>query len=161
MTLIDIDGLPLPDPWRYPTGDEEPTQSEHAVVQLSYWETYQQKFGAPAAGVWVAGDQDPSALHPLLRQLRVVVIEFPKARDGRGFTLARVLRERHQFSGDIRAAGPLLPDQFATLVQCGYTSVLASAVTPPVRWKEAALALEQAKARPRTLLDRLSQHRQA
>lgn len=161
MVLIDKAGMPLVDPWQYPSGDEEPMQSEHTVVQLSRWECYQQVYGKSATGVWVMGDQDPAALLHLLLLVRVVVIEFPKSRDGRGFTLARVLRERHQYCGDIRAAGPLLPDQFATLVQCGYTSLLSCAAVPPVRWYEAAIAFQQAKARPRTFLDRLSQNTQA
>lgn len=51
-----------------------------------------------------------------------VEILFPKFRDGRGFTLARMLRERFGFAGDIRAVGHFLPDQLAALVACGFTS---------------------------------------
>ncbi|WP_454840370.1 MULTISPECIES: DUF934 domain-containing protein [Pseudomonas] len=159
MTLIDTAGTPLADPYQYPAADQELTEADHCVVLLSQWDTYQEQFGKTATGVWVTGDQDPADLLALLNRTRVVVIEFPKSRDGRGFTLARVLRERHRYDGDIRAAGPLLPDQFSMLIQCGYTSVLAEAAIPLVRWKEAAMALDQSKARPRTLLDRLSQNR--
>ena len=56
-----------------------------------------------------------------------IEIEFPKFRDGRGFTLARALRERYGFQGDLRATGHFLPDQFGALKACGFTSF----VTPP------------------------------
>lgn len=51
-----------------------------------------------------------------------IEIEFPKFRDGRGFTLARTLRERFDYKGDIRATGHFLPDQFNAMVACGFTS---------------------------------------
>ena len=103
MTLIDTAGTPLADPYQYPAADQELTEADHCVVLLSQWDTYQEQFGKTATGVWVTGDQDPADLLPLLNRTRVVVIEFPKSRDGRGFTLARVLRERHRYDGDIRA----------------------------------------------------------
>lgn len=56
-----------------------------------------------------------------------IEIEFPKFRDGRGFTLARTLRERFGFKGDIRATGHFLPDQFGAMKACGFTSFM----TPP------------------------------
>lgn len=61
-----------------------------------------------------------------LPDLTVIAIEFPKFRDGRGFTLARGLRQRG-YQGDIRAVGHFLPDQFLSLQSCGFSSFL----TPP------------------------------
>ena len=66
-------------------------------------------------------------LAPRLPELGRVEIEFPKFRDGRGFTLARCLREHYGFKGDIRAFGHFLPDQFGAMVACGFTSF----ITPP------------------------------
>jgi uncharacterized protein (DUF934 family) len=53
----------------------------------------------------------------------LVAIRFPKFRDGRGFTLARTLRERYGFTGEIRALGHVLPDQHLFLLRCGFSSV--------------------------------------
>lgn len=156
MTLIDATGAALEDPWRYPIPDDDYEQHPRGVVYLRDWELYRSRFGQEAAGVWVPGDQDIAAVAPLLAQVELVVIEFPKSRDGRGFTLARVLRERHHFRGDVRAAGPLLPDQFSMLLQCGYTSLISPPSVPLVRWREAAAALRI--TRPRTLLERLSRN---
>lgn len=157
MTLIEKTGAAIDDTWRYPQEGSELTQDTMSIVHLADWETYRERFGEDASGVWVQGDQDVQALIPLLDRVAVVVIEFPKSRDGRGFSLARLLRERHNYEGDIRAAGPLLPDQFSMLIQCGYTSLISPATVPLVRWREAAT--KPAVSRPRTLLDRLTQNR--
>lgn len=157
MTLIDRTGAPTDDMWRYPQEEAELTQAPLSIVHLADWETYRSRFGEEARGVWVPGDQDVQALLPLLRSVAVVVIEFPKSRDGRGFSLAKLLRERHHYEGDIRAAGPLLPDQFSMLIQCGYTSLISPPNVPLIRWQEAAT--KPNVSRPRTLLDRLTQNR--
>jgi phosphoadenosine phosphosulfate reductase len=52
----------------------------------------------------------------------VIAINFPTLRDGRVFSLARLLRARHGFTGDLRAQGAFIPDQAAFLVRCGFTS---------------------------------------
>jgi len=161
VTLIDTTGGPLANPWQYPGQESELTQSSHSIVRLAQWETYRQQFGSPASGVWIAGEQDPADFVSLLDEAKVIVVEFPKSRDGRGFTLARVLRSRCSYKGDVRAAGPLLPDQFSMLIQCGFSSLLAPSTVPLVRWRDAAAAIALARNKPRTLLDRLSHSRQA
>jgi uncharacterized protein (DUF934 family) len=79
-----------------------------------------------------------------------VEIEFPKFRDGRGFTLARTLRERFGYKGDIRATGHFIPDQFAALVACGFSSF----VTPPEH-EPAQFAAQTAARQPGQLLRRM------
>src|SRR5579872_7524737 len=71
---------------------------------------------ASAAGVIVGPTTRPEELAPFLPHLALIAIEFPKFRDGRGFSLARALREQHGFDGEIRAIGHLLPDQHAFLL---------------------------------------------
>ena len=57
-----------------------------------------------------------------MHRLSVIVLEFPKFRDGRGFSWARMLRTRLGFTGEIRATGHFLYDQLAFMT--------ASASTP-------------------------------
>src|SRR5579862_2717401 len=45
-------------------------------------------------------------LAPHLGQIAVVAIEFPGPGEGRGYTYARLLRQRYGFKGEIRAVGP-------------------------------------------------------
>jgi uncharacterized protein (DUF934 family) len=77
-----------------------------------------------------------------LAGVEVVEIEFPKFRDGRGFTLARNLRECHGYTGDIRAVGHFIPDQFRFLIECGFSSFETPEAHPPAQFA-AALAPRQ------------------
>lgn len=156
MTLIDKTGSPIPDDFVYPKGDGSAELAQNSVVHLSELERYRSQFGQEAVGVWVTGDQDVDEILPVLKSLAVVVVEFPKSRDGRGFSLGRLLRERHNFKGDIRAAGLLLPDQFSMLIQCGFTTLISPSTVPLGRWKDAGAT--QSSARPRTLLERLTKN---
>lgn len=49
-------------------------------------------------------------------------IAFPSHHDGRGYSLAKKLR-RAGFTGKLRAIGPLIPDQFADLIACGFDEI--------------------------------------
>jgi uncharacterized protein (DUF934 family) len=89
-------------------------------------------------GVLVTSDTRVETLEPVLGRIRLVAIDFPKYRDGRGFSIARTLRERYQFTGEIRAVGSPLPDQYEFLLRCGFTSVeLPEAHADPKLWTDA------------------------
>lgn len=74
-------------------------------------------------GVTLPNDLAVETLLPVLDRLSLVVLALPVFKDGRAFTQARSLRERHGFRGEIRAAGHVLPDQYAALLRCGVTTV--------------------------------------
>ncbi|HJW40232.1 MAG TPA: DUF934 domain-containing protein [Rhizomicrobium sp.] len=71
-------------------------------------------------GVRLKAEESPELLGADLDRLSVIVIEFPKFRDGRGFSWARMLRTRLGFRGEMRAAGDYLYDQIAYLVRTGF-----------------------------------------
>jgi uncharacterized protein (DUF934 family) len=79
--------------------------------------------GNDRLGIQVASATRPDDIAPFLDRVTLVAIEFPKFRDGRGFTIARTLRERYGYTGELRAVGHILPDQYEFLVRCGFTSV--------------------------------------
>ena len=61
-------------------------------------------------------------LAPWLGHLALVALEFPKFRDGRAYSQARLLREQYGFRGVLRATGDVLRDQFHFLVRAGFDS---------------------------------------
>lgn len=84
-------------------------------------------------GVVLPPDAELSLLASKLSALAVIAIEFPKFRDGRGFTLARSLRQ-HGYKGDLRAVGHFLPDQFLALIACGFSSFVTPLEHSPTQF---------------------------
>jgi uncharacterized protein (DUF934 family) len=70
-------------------------------------------------GVRLASNENPTVLKADLDRLAVVVLEFPKFRDGRAFSWARMLRTRFGYKGEIRATGDFLFDQLAHMTRVG------------------------------------------
>jgi uncharacterized protein (DUF934 family) len=65
-------------------------------------------------------------LAPHLDRLKLVEVAFPKFRDGRGYSSARILREAG-FTGEIRAAGDVLVDQIGFMRRVGFDSFAPNA----------------------------------
>jgi uncharacterized protein (DUF934 family) len=78
--------------------------------------------GAPAGVVW-PNNKNVADLAPLLDRLAVVALVFPNFKDGRAYSQARLLRERHGFRGELRATGQVLRDQFVFLVRAGFDAL--------------------------------------
>jgi uncharacterized protein (DUF934 family) len=74
-----------------------------------------------ATAVRLEPDDDARALIPFLDRLALIEIAFPKFRDGRGYSSARILREAG-YKGELRAQGDVLVDQIAFMKRCGFDS---------------------------------------
>ena len=71
-------------------------------------------------GVIWPNSRDIDDLLPYLDRLAVVALVFPVFRDGRAYSQARLLRERHTFKGELRATGQVLRDQFLFMLRAGF-----------------------------------------
>lgn len=71
-------------------------------------------------GFWLKNDALLEEVIPFIRDVQVIAIEFPTFTDGRGFSLARGLRDRYDYSGELRAFGYFLPDQLFYMNRCGF-----------------------------------------
>lgn len=74
-----------------------------------------------AASVRVEAGDDVRRLLPALDRVRLVEVDFPKFRDGRGFSTARILREAG-YTGEIKATGEVLVDLIFFMQRCGFDS---------------------------------------
>ena len=74
-----------------------------------------------ATAVRIEPGEDARALIPHLDRLSLVEIAFPKFRDGRGYSSARILREAG-YTGELRAQGDVLVDQIVYMRRCGFDS---------------------------------------
>jgi uncharacterized protein (DUF934 family) len=77
--------------------------------------------GAPVGVLW-PNDRRVAELEPWLKDLSLIGLVFPKFRDGRAYSQARLLRERYGYRGELRATGDVLRDQFQFLVRAGFDS---------------------------------------
>jgi uncharacterized protein (DUF934 family) len=74
---------------------------------------------APTGVVW-PNDRKVAELAPYLDWIALVALAFPNFRDGRAYSQARLLRERYQFRGELRATGQVLRDQLLFLQRAGF-----------------------------------------
>ena len=76
-------------------------------------------------GVIWPNNRDVDDLVPWLDRLAVVALVFPSFRDGRAYSQARLLRERHGYDGELRATGQVLRDQFMFMLRAGFDALEA------------------------------------
>src|SRR5579859_2814620 len=74
-------------------------------------------------GVIWPNNRDLDDLLPYLDRLAAVALVFPSFRDGRAYSQARLLRERHSYAGELRATGQVLRDQFLFMLRAGFDAL--------------------------------------
>lgn len=91
------------------------------IVPLALWlERRAALIARGEAGVWLAPAEHPGALADDMHRLPVIAIDFPQFTDGRGYSHARLLRDRHRYAAELRAIGDIQRDQLYYLAQCGF-----------------------------------------
>jgi len=104
-------------------------------------------------GLHIANDTDPATLRPWFGRLALISVAFPSFADGRGFSIARRLREAG-FLGRLRATGPVIADQFGYLLACGFDEVAipdaVAARQPVAQWLDrlGAVSLQYQRGLP-------------
>ncbi|MGD4965426.1 DUF934 domain-containing protein, partial [Xanthomonas citri pv. citri] len=79
------------------------------------------KRGGKVGVIW-PNNRDIGELVPYLGKIAVVALVFPSFRDGRAYSQARLLRERYNYRGELRATGQVLRDQFVFMLRAGFDS---------------------------------------
>ena len=75
-----------------------------------------------AVGVWFDGNEEIESFVDTIINVPLIAINFPKFVDGRGFSVARLLRERYGYTGELRAIGHFIRDQLFLLQRCGFNA---------------------------------------
>ena len=70
-------------------------------------------------GLFIRPDESVVEISSELENFDSIAVEFPKFTDGRSYSTTRILRERLNFTGDIRAFGDILLDQIPFMQRCG------------------------------------------
>jgi uncharacterized protein (DUF934 family) len=122
-----INGEIQPDNWQY-LGDGQADISSlpegDIVVPLAFWQANKQALSGRSGrlGVHIDSHEEPEQVAVDLSNFSVIAVNFPSFMDGRGYSTARILRDRYHYQGDIRAVGDVLPDQLFYMRRCGFSS---------------------------------------
>jgi len=101
--------------------------STPAIVPLALWSAQHDALSIRKdIGVWLKPDDDPDALAGDVARLPLIAVDFPKFGDGRGYSTARLLREKYGYTAELRAIGDILRDQLYFLRQCGFDTFALS-----------------------------------
>ncbi len=93
------------------------------IVSLALWQAHKELLLSRGdIGLWLNNDADISTIADELSHFAVIAIDFPAFMDGRGFSLARLIRERYYFTGEVRATGGIIRDQLCYLKRCGFNA---------------------------------------
>jgi len=139
MPLIK-DGRIVEDSWYKAETAADLSQAGDLIVPLALWQAERARLLArnTRLGVALAAGETPEAIAADLDRLDLVALEFPKFNDGRAYSAARLLRERHGFAGELRATGNVLSDQLAFMLRCGFDAFEAADERLQQRWHEAS-----------------------
>lgn len=126
-------GVFVTDPRRLASADSDAATDLHgAIVPLAIWRSNADA-GVVLPAVWLAPSEDFRLLQPAAAALNLVALEFPKAGDGRAYSIAAILRSQFGFRGELRAVGDVQIDQLFFMRRVGFDS----AQLPP-RWANQA-----------------------
>lgn len=112
------------DPWIAVSGESPIPDGDPVIVDYDRWADGKDQLAGRNAplGVRLSSDQPPSLIADDLDRFSLIALEFPKFTDGRSYSHARLLRERYGFTGELRAVGNILRDQYVFLERCGFDS---------------------------------------
>jgi uncharacterized protein (DUF934 family) len=116
------------DRWQLPPADAPVIPSDGLLLSWSQWLELRDQWPRHlAVGVVFPNDGDLAQLLPDLQRLALIALPFPKWTDGRAYSLARTLRVRHRYAGELRAIGDVIPDMAAQLHRTGFDAAVLRA----------------------------------
>lgn len=93
------------------------------ILSLTRWQAETStvcQYTGGKIGLWLEPDAKIEELAQDLSWFSLFAIHFPSFTDGRGFSSARLLRERYHFAGELRAVGDVFRDQLFFMARCGF-----------------------------------------
>ena len=74
-------------------------------------------------GIQINSDESIDEITEDLKYFSLIQFNFLTFKDGRPFSIAKILRKKLNFEKEIRASGHILPDQYIFLMRCGFDTV--------------------------------------
>ncbi|NQY27185.1 MAG: DUF934 domain-containing protein [Piscirickettsiaceae bacterium] len=94
------------------------------TVSITRWQAEHESLNKHEGGLGLrlTGDDPLEEIVPDLAKFSLIILVFPAFTDGRCYSFARLLRDRYDYQGEIRAQGDILYDQLFYMTQCGINS---------------------------------------
>ena len=100
------------------------SNSENLIVTLSQWLDNKKTLSKKKnIGIQLNSDESLSLIEEEISFFKIIQFNFLTFKDGRPFSEAKKLRVEFQYTGEVRASGHILPDQYIFLLRCGFNSV--------------------------------------
>jgi uncharacterized protein (DUF934 family) len=130
MTQIILDKQIANDDWTL-VADDMALTSAKEVINFIRWanaigsekEALIAKRDAGTLGIQLNAGDTADLLADDSQGFALINVEFPQFADGRGYSAARLLRERYGFSGQLRSVGDVLFDQLFFMMRCGFNAM--------------------------------------
>ena len=130
--VLTRDGSIRQDDWvvvpRPADGESLDVPEQPALIPADLWLAGKEHFeDRDDIGVWLDSHDEPEILAGVVNELPVIAVNFPKFSDGRGYSIARLLRERLSYRNELRAVGDVLLDQLQFMKRCGFDTYVLRA----------------------------------
>lgn len=121
MVLVKDGAIAESDIWTFAEAEGDLPEAEALAVPLSRFAEDREALLArnTKLGVVIEPGDDPHVIADDLDKLSLIAVNFPSFTDGRGYTHARLLRERLGWRGELRAIGDVLRDQLLYMTRVG------------------------------------------
>ncbi|PCI50112.1 MAG: oxidoreductase [Alphaproteobacteria bacterium] len=119
MMKIIKDKIIIEDNWVHYSGEGELPDGD-VIVSLEVWQ--ETDLSGRRVGLQLEPHQHPKEIRDDLDKIELIAINFPTFNDGRGYSYARILRDRFGYTKEIRAVGDVMRDQIFYMQRCGFTS---------------------------------------
>jgi len=116
------DGKIVDDVWTVlGESDEAQHRGSYIIVPLSVWLAERDELAdRKDVGVWLNSDEEPETIGEDLDGLPAVAVNFPTFTDGRGYSIASIIRRKFAYKGELRAIGDVRRDQIEQMLRCGF-----------------------------------------
>lgn len=121
-TRIIKDGEIIDNQWLLVNNAEEALPEGNIIVSLDIWQANKASLEGRNIGLLLQNDQCITEVSDDLSAFSVIAIDFPVFMDGRGFSIARLLRDRYGYAGEVRATGSFIRDQLCYLKRSGFNA---------------------------------------
>ena len=125
MSTLFIDGEVAEDRWVRIDGEQPIPDGEDVIVTLTVFEDHKVDLltrNDGLLGIYLEAGEQIESITDHLDRIALVALDFPSFADGRAFSKARLLRDRHDFNGEIRATGDVRLDQVQHLRRSGFNA---------------------------------------